>query len=508
MAEESTPKRLAKVMKLRILKPGDTSSWSELADLLRAVRYRTFRLANLYVSEAYLNFHLFRTGRLSEYKVDTIGKLNGRLRELLAEEKDKRPEAKAIAQERLSKTGALPATIVDALKAYKLEGLTSAAKWSDVVRGKSSLPTFKNDMAVPVRCDTNAVGEQCRLHRAENGDVVVELPICLKPYPRVVLQTGTIGGGAEAVLERLLANPSQSLDGYRQRCFEIKQDRDDKKWWLFITYDMPAPQLPPLSDQIVVGVDLGFSCPLYAAINNGHARLGRQQFAALGARIRSLQAQTIGRRRSMLRGGRSSLSAETARSGHGRKRKLQSIQKLEGRIDDAYTTLNHQLSRSVVDFAVNHGAAIIQMEDLEGLRDVVAGTFLGSRWRYHQLQQYIEYKAKERGILVRKVNPRFTSRRCSACGKIHETFDRAHRDANARPGFSARFVCPACQFTADADYNAARNLSTIDIAALIERQCATQGLALSQSETRPRTTDGASGNAIAPRVADGPPAGP
>lgn len=461
-------KRHAKVLRLQILKPADNRSWAELAKLLRDVRYRVFRLANLAVSENYLSFHLWRTGRQEEFKQRTINKLNAELRTFLKDEGANDEDLN-----RFSATGAVPDTICGALSQYKIRAITSPNKWRDVIKGKAALPTFRLNMSIPVRCDKPV---QRRLERVNGNDVAVELMVCRKPYPSVFLKTGNIGGGARAVLDRLLANDSQSLDGYRQRCFEIKEDERDHSWWLYVTYEFPASPAPVISKDVIVGVDLGVACPLYAAINNGHARLGRRQFAALAARIRSLQTQVMTRRRSLLRGGKANLSGETSRSGHGRRRKLRPIEILEGRIHQAYTTLNHQLSKAVIDFAKNHGAGVVQAEDLSGLREVLTGTFLGERWRYHQLQEFLKYKAREAGIEFRKVNPRFTSRRCSACGYIHTTFDRAHRDANRTAGFSARFQCPQCQYEADADYNAARNLATLDIEQQIAKQSAQQGL--------------------------------
>ncbi|MBI1370203.1 MAG: IS200/IS605 family element transposase accessory protein TnpB [Planctomycetes bacterium] len=462
-------KRHVKVLRLRILKPV-SGTWQDLAKLLRDTRYRVYRLANLAVSEAYLGFHMWRTGRAETYELDTPGALNRRLRRMLDEEGVRADEL-----DRFSKTGALPDTVVGALSQYKIRAATGKSKWQEVIRGKSSLPTYRLDMAIPLRCDKR---NHARLARVENGDVTLDLMLCLRPYPRVVIQTGNIGGGAQAVLDRLLANPSQNPDGYRQRLFEIKHDDRDNKWWLYITYDFPAADPPRSSADRIVGVDIGVSCPIYVAINDGHARLGRRQFSSLGARIRSLQNQIVARRRSMQAGGKVALSGQTSRSGHGRKRKLRPIQKLEGRISHAYTTLNHQLSSSVIDFALSHGARVIQMEDLASLKDALRGTFIGARWRYHQLQQFLEYKAKESGLTLRKINPQFTSRRCSRCGFIHVEFDRARRDASRRDGYVARFVCPApkCGFEADPDYNAARNIATPDIEKLISDQCKIQSI--------------------------------
>ena len=460
-------KRHVKVLKIEILKPAGDLSWKELAKLLRDVRYRVFRLANLAVSEAYLNFHLYRTGRAEQLQTRKISELNHQLRELLQEEGVELAEL-----DRISKTSALPATVYDALSKYKIGGITAPSKWRDIIRGKASLPTFRANLSIPIRCDKT---QQRRLERS-NGETELDLMICIRPYPRVVLKTGKLKDGQRAILERLLDNSEQSPDGYRQRCLEVKHEERTKRWWLFVTYDFPAQSEPHLSKERVVGVDLGFACPVYAAINNGHARLGWTHFAGLGERIRKLQRQTMARRRNMLRGGRSSLSEQTARSGHGRKRKLRSIEQLSGRINNAYKTLNHQLSASIVDFALHHGAGVIQMEDLSELREELSGTFLGERWRYHDLQQFIKYKGEEKGIEVRRVDPRYTSRRCSRCGFIHVEFTRQFRDANRKSGVTTRFRCPECEYESDPDYNAARNLATLDIEDQIRQQCVRQGI--------------------------------
>ena len=62
------------------------------------------------------------------------------------------------------------------------------------------------------------------------------------------------------------------------------------------------------------------------------------------------------------------------------------------------------------------------------------------------LVRRLEQKAPGR---VEKVNPVFTSQRCSACGQV---------DARSRES-QARFVCTACGYACHADVNAARNIA-------------------------------------------------
>jgi len=462
MTEKEIAKRHVKVLKLHILKPADGMTWPELGKILKEARYRVFRLANLAVSEYYLGFHLWRAKKTEQFSTRTIGELNRELREMLKEGKS------AEELDLFSKTGALPDYVAGALSQYKLRAVTSKSKWKEVINGKAALPTFRLDMSIPVRCDKP---NQRRLERAANDDVQVALMVCSKPYPKVVIATGepSLGGGPREVLKRLLENKSQSKDGYCQRCFEIKQDRLSGKWFLFVTYDFPVTQIA-VSKERVVGVDLGVSCPIYVAINNGHARLGYKQFSSLMARLRALQIQTITRRREIQRGGKTIVSDDRARSGHGRRRKLLPIEKLEGRIDRAYTTINHQLSAAVIKFAKNNGSGVIQIEDLKGLGQELSGTYLGERWRYAELERFIEYKAKEAGVEVRRVQPQYTSRRCSECGNINMEFTYEFRKAEKEKGNRLKFKCPKCNYEADPDYNAARNIATIDIESIIRLQ--------------------------------------
>lgn len=453
--------RITKVLKLNILKPADGMSWSELGTMFRDVRYRVFRLANLMISESYLNYYQARKNPDIKMSFPKYGELNRLLLQLLMEE-DTRKNRTAVNHDRFSKTGALPDTVAGALSQYKLRAVLAKSKWSDVIKGKASLPTFRKNIAIPVRCDKP---NQRKLTRTDNDQVELELQICAKPYPKVVIATkrNSLGDGQKAILDRLIDQNGE----YRQRCFEIKEDERTRQWYLYVTYDFPRRPAPQLSTARIVGVDLGFSCPIYVAINNGYARLGRRHFAALGARIRSLQRQVIRKRREIQSGGKADISGATARSGHGRKRKLLPISVLEGKIDNAYKTLNHQLSAAVIKFAIDNGAGVIQIEDLSGLKDELSGRFIGRNWRYEELQRFIEYKADEADIKVKKVNPGYTSRRCSNCGFINMNFTRDYRDKHSRPGKSARFKCPSCSFTADADYNAAKNLATPDIDKII-----------------------------------------
>lgn len=472
-------KRLQKVAAFQIVKPINIS-WSEFGKMLRDVRYRYWRLANMAVCENYMRFYQWRTQQKpndnDHYKVKTLNKL---LRTMLIEEG---ADEKELSQ--FVKNGAVSTYITGSFENNKLSAIKSKSKWKEVATGRASLPLFRKDLAIPINCSDH----QPRLiEKTESGEFEVDLRICMKQkefhpngYPRILLSTAKISDGQKTILERLVSNKTNSLPGYRHRFFEIKEKRG--KWYLSVSYDFPKAELLRLHPDIIVGVDLGWSVPLYAAINNGYARIGWRKLEPLAKRIKHLQKQVKARRLSLQKGGQQDLASPTARSGHGRKHILKPIEKLEGKINSAYETLNHQLSHCVIEFAKNHGAGVIQIENLSGLSDELSGTFIGQNWRYHQLQNYIKYKAEEAGITVKEVNPRYTSRRCSECGFIYVDFDREYRDKNRKDGKATVFECPECsKKTKDykplnADYNAAKNLATADIEEKIRLQCKEQNI--------------------------------
>lgn len=112
---------------------------------------------------------------------------------------------------------------------------------------------------------------------------------------------------------------------------------------------------------------------------------------------------------------------------------------------------NHVISKAIVATAKGTDRGI-GLEDLTHIRDritVKAKQRAKHRgWAFSQLRSFIEYKGRLAGVPVVIVDPRDTSRTCSACG---------HCDSGNRRK-QAEFVCLACGHSMDADHNAALNL--------------------------------------------------
>jgi IS605 OrfB family transposase len=131
----------------------------------------------------------------------------------------------------------------------------------------------------------------------------------------------------------------------------------------------------------------------------------------------------------------------------GRAGKVKAIGQRENRIVDQ---MLHRTANEIVQYALRFEKPVIAMEDLTGIR----GRFKGGRRlnrRFHalpfrKLQELVEYKALLRGIEVRYVSARNTTRTCHRCGHVAPVMGRTIR-------------CGECGLEYDRDLNAAVNIA-------------------------------------------------
>ncbi|MDG5757922.1 transposase [Natronococcus sp. A-GB1] len=108
----------------------------------------------------------------------------------------------------------------------------------------------------------------------------------------------------------------------------------------------------------------------------------------------------------------------------------------------------HCIANEILDEADDRGCSYIAFEDLTDIRERMPGAKRLHAWAFRRLYEYVEYKAEERGIVVKQVNPANTSQRCSSCG---------HTAKDNRPTQDS-FECQSCGYANHADYNAAKNV--------------------------------------------------
>ena len=197
----------------------------------------------------------------------------------------------------------------------------------------------------------------------------------------------------------------------------------DKKNRMFINITFSKDiNIDKISDRLQVGVDVG--------INHVAVTSNRQFFS--GKKIKTYRLKF------------KRLRARLQSKGTNSARKL--LKKISGRERRFKAYWNHVISKQIVN---DCNAGTIVLENLKGIRKMRKGRKLNfwlNGWNFYQLQEFISYKALQRGIKVIKVSPYLTSQKCSHCGNL----------GSRSKGF---FVCSHCGYSLNADLNASYNLA-------------------------------------------------
>lgn len=135
----------------------------------------------------------------------------------------------------------------------------------------------------------------------------------------------------------------------------------------------------------------------------------------------------------------------------GENRCWKNLKETKDKESDYIKDKNHKVSRAIVDLAEKHDADVIVMEKLDGIRNHLDWSremnWKIHNWSFRQLQDFVEYKAHDNEIAVRKVYPRYTSSVCPDClGEIERV---------SQP----KAVCESCQTEYNADFLGAVNIS-------------------------------------------------
>lgn len=334
-------------------------------------------------------------------------------------------------------TANLAATINQAWSTY-------GRRKDDIFKGKISLPSYRSNQPIILRKDSVKLSK-------ESNEIILETSLFSRAYkkqeglktnPRFRVQIND--NTQRSIIENVLSG----VYGYG----ECKISYDKKKWFLSLTYKF-VPQNQDLDPQRILGVDLGVCAAICASVLNDPDRLwidgGEVQAFAKKqeARVKSMQRQAV--------------VCGDGRIGHGTKTRVSNVYQAKDKIAHFRETINHRYSKALVEFAVKHRCGVIQMEDLTGIKEDKGNPTVLRHWTYYDLQSKIEAKANEHGIVVKMINPQYTSRRCSRCGCIDERNRRSQ----------AVFCCVACgnpDKPVNADYNASQNIATKDIEKIID----------------------------------------
>ena len=137
------------------------------------------------------------------------------------------------------------------------------------------------------------------------------------------------------------------------------------------------------------------------------------------------------------------------------KRKLKALSGYEKRF---ILNENHKIAKQLVEMPFD----IYVLEDLSGIRKQKSkGKKLNkwlSNWSFWQLEQLLTYKAEAVGKQVVKVDARYTSQKCSNCGKI----EKSNRNGS-------HYAC-SCGYRDHSDTNASKNIRNNYLISVVERK--------------------------------------
>lgn len=227
----------------------------------------------------------------------------------------------------------------------------------------------------------------------------------------------------------------------------ITVSREAERYYAAILIDDGIAEVKSNNNGKKVGIDLGVK--VFAATSNGdkYKPLNLKEYVAkLKKAQRSLSRKKLGSKNRY----KSKIKLATKHIKIRNKRR-DFLHKLSTKLSENQTVVVEDLkiknmSKSAKGTIEKPGKNV---KAKSGLNRVI----LQQGWS--EFTTMLEYKLERRGGILIKVDPKYTSQKCSFCG---------HTSKNNRKSQS-RFICGECGFTKNADINAAINIVAINIAA-------------------------------------------
>lgn len=313
----------------------------------------------------------------------------------------------------------LPSTIRGCINNNVYKKYNSSYK--DVLSGKSSIPSFKQNYPL-------FIGTKSFRNLTINSFEFFSINFKFK--------FGRDKSNNREIVRRVLNNTYTMGDS------SLIYNFDDKKLYILMVVKIPVVH-QHLNEEKVMGVDLGIKHPAYVSINideNFRQAIGTEESFLHGRLAIQKQRRVLQKNLKYTNGGR------------GRTKKMRKLDSLGTKERNYIKNQNHIISKEIVRLALLHNCYAINIEDLSKIGKTEKNKFILRNWSYFELQSMIKNKANEVGIIVNVIDAKYSSQRCSNCGHIHE----GNRETQSE------FACQECGFTANADFNASKNISIAD----------------------------------------------
>lgn len=175
----------------------------------------------------------------------------------------------------------------------------------------------------------------------------------------------------------------------------------------------------------VTGIDLGQNFLAVSADKKGRSRFYK------GRHVKDKRARFKEKRTQLQKRGTASARRRLKRIGHRENRWMRDV--------------NHCVSKALVENA--EPKTLFAIEDLTGIRQATVkvrkkNRYVSVSWAFYDLRQKLEYKAKEAGMEVIALDPKYSSQCCPKCGNT----DRHNRDKRRHA-----FKCKVCNYQSNDD---------------------------------------------------------
>jgi IS605 OrfB family transposase len=297
----------------------------------------------------------------------------------------------------------------------------------NIFSNRVSIPSFtKDSMPVYFRWSFS------KLHKSDNKYLFQ-----ISNNLTFELHFGRDRSNNKSIVDKVLSGDYKGCDS----CITI----DGNKMFLNLSFKFEPSKIVVMDENLTLGIDMGINRPISIARSDN-------KFASqieIGESIIGTRLQFQKRRKELSR------ALRFTKGGRGRNEKMKKLDSIKNKEHNYVETMNHKLSKMVIDYCKENNIGKIKMEDLTGITKDSTEYFLKS-WSYYQIESMIKYKAVEAGITIEYVEAKDTSKMCHCCGVVQDN-SRSKEDVT-------KFICQTvdCNLfgkTQDADINAAKNIS-------------------------------------------------
>lgn len=443
MVKKKNDNMLTKVIRLKVVKLiSPTEDWKECGKIIRGLQEEVRKASNSIITTCNMYYSEKRLYGQSQADETITNLYNTNLRSHLYH----------IATANCKSLYSKNANSISEEIYSKYFGKKSTTYESMMENGEGNPPMgFSKDMALPI------TGQGITIEKTDKGYYNLSVPLFNNSFKKSwnedhdeKMKDGKFVFGVQVnnsqkeIVERCM-NGEYKIGG--SKLLYVKDKKGKSDLCLNLTFSFPVEKKSNLDINKVCGIDLGIAKPATAAVSyNKYSRLYINDTSIIDHKTK-LNSERKRLQRNITYGA-------LGDSGHGTKTKVNKLTTSRDRVSNFVDTKNYQWAKELVEWAVKMDCGKIRMEDLSGFNKRYAKDNFLKQWTYFDLQLKIENKAKEYGIIIEKINPKYTSQTCSLCG-----FVSSENRPKGEKGQSY-FKCCACENEENADFNAAKNIAS------------------------------------------------